>query len=154
VILNNGNLRLQAGDVILAGADCAEDFDISDGRLAEPGTVMVLDDNGAVRPSEQAYDARVAGVVSGADRFRPAVILDRRHNGVTRAPIALMGKVFCKVDARDAPVAVGDMLTTAATPGHAMKVDDPTRAFGAVIGKALGGLAEGQGLIPVLIALR
>jgi hypothetical protein len=46
------------------------------------------------------------------------------------------------------------MLTTSPTPGHAMKVDDPLRAFGAVIGKALRPLSTGRGLIPILIALQ
>jgi hypothetical protein len=116
--------------------------------------VMVLDDGGAIRPSEWAYDKRVAGVISGAGSLRPGIVLDRRHDGTPRAAIALIGKAFCKVDARVSPIEVGDMLTTSATPGHAMKADDSTRAFGAVIGKALGGLAVGQGMIPVLIALQ
>ena len=37
---------------------------------------------------------------------------------------------------------------------YAMKADDPRKAFGAVIGKALRPLGEGQGLIPILIALQ
>jgi hypothetical protein len=65
-----------------------------------------------------------------------------------------MGKVFCKVDAQFGAVAVGDLMTTSPTPGHAMKAADPTRAFGAVIGKALGPLVEGQRLIPILVALQ
>jgi hypothetical protein len=35
-----------------------------------------------------------------------------------------------------------------------MKATDPGRAFGAVLGKALGSLKEGQGLLPVLVALQ
>jgi hypothetical protein len=35
-----------------------------------------------------------------------------------------------------------------------MKACDPFRGFGAVIGKALRPLAEGRGLIPVLVALQ
>jgi hypothetical protein len=35
-----------------------------------------------------------------------------------------------------------------------MKATDPGRAFGAVIGKALGPLQEGRGLIPILVALQ
>jgi hypothetical protein len=35
-----------------------------------------------------------------------------------------------------------------------MKVTDPTRAFGAVIGKALRPLDRGTGLVPLLIALQ
>jgi hypothetical protein len=68
-------------------------------------------------------------------------------------PLALNGKVFCKADAVYAPIAVGDLLTTSSTRGHAMKASDATRAFGAVIGKALQPLAEGQGLIPMLVTL-
>jgi hypothetical protein len=49
---------------------------------------------------------------------------------------------------------VGDLLTTSPTPGYAMKADDPFKAFGAVIGKALRPLKEAQGLVPILIALQ
>ena len=69
-------------------------------------------------------------------------------------PIALMGKVYCKVDAQYAPIDVGDPLTTSASPGHAMKALDPNRSFGAVIGKALAPAAEGQSLIPILVSLQ
>ena len=65
-----------------------------------------------------------------------------------------MGKVYCKVDADHAPIKVGDLLTTASTPGHAMKATDALRAFGAVIGKALQPLQSGTGLVAVLVALQ
>jgi hypothetical protein len=35
-----------------------------------------------------------------------------------------------------------------------MRADDRVKAFGAVIGKALRPQADGQGLIPILIALQ
>jgi hypothetical protein len=66
----------------------------------------------------------------------------------------LLGKVYCKVDAGRGAIEIGDLLTTSPTPGHAMKADDPLKAFGAMLGKALGPLAEGRGLIPILIALQ
>jgi hypothetical protein len=151
----NGNI-LATGDVILIGADCAEDFEIDGSCMseAEPGTVMVLDDDGGLRPSAMAYDKRVAGVVSGAGNCRPGIILDRQADRSNRCPLALVGKVFCKVDATSEPVSVGDLLTTSATPGHAMRLADPLQAFGAVLGKALRPLKEGCGLIPVLVALQ
>jgi hypothetical protein len=65
-----------------------------------------------------------------------------------------MGTVFCQADASTGPIGLGDMLTTSSTEGHAMKVTDPIRAFGAVLGKALGELRSGCGLIPVLVALQ
>jgi hypothetical protein len=69
-------------------------------------------------------------------------------------PLALLGKVFCKVDAQYSPIEVGDLLTTSPTIGHAMKADDPLKAFGSVIGKALRPLQAGRGMIPILVALQ
>ena len=62
--------------------------------------------------------------------------------------------MHCWVDAAYAPVEVGDLLTTSATAGHAMRVGDPRQAFGSVIGKAMGSLSKGTGLVPVLVALQ
>ena len=147
-----GRLTLRGGDVILANADCAEDFDIVGD--CDPGTVMVFTDNGALRASGTEYDRRVAGVVSGAGGYRPAIIMDRPEPVPGRFPIALVGKVFCKVEASTHPVRFGDLLTTSAVPGHAMTAVDPARAFGSVIGKSLGVLASGAGLLPILVALQ
>jgi hypothetical protein len=142
------------GDIRLTNADCAEDFNIGSDFAVDPGTVMVLGEEGALIPSQQAYDKRVAGVVSGAGSYKPGIVLDKQQTGSNRQPIALLGKVYCKVDATYAAIAVGDLLTTSPTAGHAMKADDRAQAFGAVIGKALRALKEGNGLIPVLIALQ
>jgi hypothetical protein len=142
------------GDVRLTNADCAEDFDIANADLVEPGTVMVLGDDGALQPSQSAYDKRVAGVVSGAGNCKPGIVLDKQVSQSNRKPVALLGKVYCKVDANFASVEIGDLLTTSPTPGHAMKTTDPSKAFGAVIGKALRALNGGQGLIPILVALQ
>jgi hypothetical protein len=81
-------------------------------------------------------------------------VLDRRERAQNRKSIALLGKVYCKVDAAYSPIEVGDLLTTSPTRGHAMKAADPLKAFGAVIGKALRPLEIGHGLIPILIALQ
>ena len=146
---------LVTGDIKLTdGADCAEDFDISSAEQIEPGTVMVLNQEGVLQRSQQPYDKRVAGVISGAGGYKPGIVLDRQEMRANRLPVALLGKVYCKVDAQFGAIEVGDLLTTSATPGHAMKAGDPIRAFGTVIGKALRPLHEGQGLIPVLVALQ
>ncbi len=143
---------VSASDVVLTGADCAEEFGCLDGPV-EPGSVVELTDDGRLRQSTAPYSKRVAGVVSGAGSYRPGVVLDRRPDEQDRVPIALVGKVYCKVDATECPVEVGDLLTTSATAGHAMKATDAGRAFGAVIGKALSPLSGGSGLIPVLVGL-
>lgn len=148
-----GNVTV-SGDVVLTGADCAEEFDTAETVNIEPGTVMVIDQDGTLRQSQHAYDKRVAGVISGAGRYRPGLILDKQTSQDNRVPVALVGKVYCKVDAQYAAIEVGDLLTTSPTLGHAMKADDPFKAFGSVIGKALRPLETGQGLVPILIALQ
>jgi hypothetical protein len=141
-------------DVQLTGADFAEDFQVEASESIEPGMVMVLDENGVLRPSDQSYDRKVAGVISGAGDYRPGLILDRHKSSEGRLPLALVGKVYCKVDAAYGAIEVGDLLTTSPTPGHAMRASDPLKAFGAVVGKALRPLHVGEGLIPILVTLQ
>jgi hypothetical protein len=142
------------GDIMLASADCAEEFETDQPVEIEPGTVMVIDKETRLQPSTEPYDRKVAGVVSGAGDCRPGIVLGKKHEQKNRIPVALVGRVYCKADAKYSPIEVGDMLTTSFTPGHAMKVTEPTRAFGAVIGKALAALNEGEGIIPILVALQ
>jgi hypothetical protein len=141
------------GDVILRNADCAEEFTVADPELAQPGTVMVIGEDGRAVPCASPYDHRVLGVVSGAGDFRPALLLDRQ-GGPARRPIALVGKVWCRVDAGHGAIRPGDLLTTSSTPGHAMRASDGTRAPGAMIGKALAALDAGWGTIPILAILQ
>jgi hypothetical protein len=148
-----GNVEV-TGDIRLVNADIAEDFASAATSTVEAGTVMVLDVEGELSESTTPYDKRVAGIVSGAGEYKPAIILDRHASLHDRVPVALMGKVVCNVDADESPIEVGDLLTTSSYPGHAMKAIDPARAFGAVIGKALRPLASGRGKIPVLVALQ
>jgi hypothetical protein len=143
-----------SGDILLNNADCAEDFDIAEKDEIEPGTVVIIEEEDKLQQSSKAYDKRVAGVVSGAGYCKPGIILDKKKSKNKRVPVALVGKVYCKVDADYSEIRVGDMLTTSKTDGHAMKVQDPLKAFGAVIGKALRPLKTGKGLIPILVALQ
>lgn len=92
----------------------------------------------------------MAGVIAGAGDLKPAIVLQRIET-CKRTPIALIGKTFCKVDASFGSIKAGDLLTTSSTPGHAMKAVDYTRATGAILGKALQHLENGQGLIPILV---
>jgi hypothetical protein len=148
-----GNI-VATGDVRLAGADCAEEFGLEEGQILEPGTVMVIGNEERLRACMDAYDTKVAGVLSGAGNCKPGIILGKHASSHNWMPLALTGKVYCKVDAQYAPIALGDLLTTSPTPGHAMKATNPLRAFGAVIGKALRPLTQGQALIPILVALQ
>jgi hypothetical protein len=148
-----GDVKVTGDIQFINAADCAEDFDIADAQVFEPGTVMVPGKGGALQQSQNAYDKRVVGVVSGAGEYRPGLVLDKQPRP-ERQPIALLGKVYCKVDAEYAAIEVGDLLTTSPTPGHAMRASDPTAAFGAVIGKAMEPCHRDRGLIAILVALQ
>jgi hypothetical protein len=148
-----GNVEI-TGDLNMTNGDCAEDFDVIDVLSSEPGTVMVLGVEGALVQCSVPYDKRVAGVISGAGDYRPGITLDKQPSRANRVPIGLLGKVYCKVDAQYGPIDVGDLLTTSPTAGHAMKADDPLKAFGSVLGKSLRPLSSGQGLVPILITLQ
>jgi hypothetical protein len=144
----------EKGDIFLNNADCAEDFDIFEPANAEPGTVMVISDEGKLQQSTKTYDKKVAGVISGAGDYKPGLVLDNKQFKFGRRSISLIGKVYCKVEAESSAIEVGDLLTTSSTPGHAMKAIEPLKSFGSVIGKALRPLSAGRGMIPILIALQ
>lgn len=140
------------GDIEFLNADVAEEFEVHAAHVDEvlPGTVMVLEESGRLMPCSEPYDSRVVGIVAGAGHLRPGIVLDK-NGGRNRRAIALVGKTYCRVDAGAGTIRVGDMLTTSPRKGHAMRASDRVQAFGAVIGKALEGLSEGVGLIPVLV---
>jgi hypothetical protein len=152
-VLITGNLTTD-GDIFLPGADCAEQFEVANLTGVDPGTVMVMNEVGALEPGRLPYDRMVAGVVSGAGSYKPALILNRHASDADEVPIALVGRVYCKVDSQYAAIRVGDLLTTSPTPGYAMKADDPAKAFGAIVGKALKPIETGRGLIPILVTLQ
>jgi hypothetical protein len=142
---------------ILGGADLSERFDVMGEPELEPGTVVSIDPahEGKLLVSSEPYDHRVAGIVSGAGGVQPGMLMG--HDGTVASgahPVALTGRVYCRVTASNGPIAPGDLLTTSPKPGYAMRVDDPARAQGAVIGKAMGSLASGEGLVLVLVGLQ
>ncbi len=142
---------------ITGGADLAEPFPVADGVLARQGMVLAIDPHqpGALRLADRAYDRRVAGVVSGANGVRPGMTMSQAGSPADGdVPVALTGRVYVWVDASYGAVEPGDLLTSSDTPGHAMKVTDYERAHGAVIGKAMSGLATGRGLVLVLVGLQ
>jgi hypothetical protein len=150
-----GNINL-VGDIRFSSnlADCAEEFDLAAAAECEPGAVMVLDEDGLLRPATVAYDTRAVGVVSGAGTYRPGIVLGADEGKSRRVPVAMIGKVFCKVDASYGAIRPGDFLTTSPTPAHAMKVLDPERAIGAIVGKALAACPSGRRLVPMLVTLQ
>jgi hypothetical protein len=141
---------------ITGGSDFSENFDIQTPD-AQPGMIVSIDPAhpGELAVSAHAYDHAVAGIVSGAGGVKPGMLMGQRGSKADgRHPVALTGRVYCLVDAGNGAVQPGDLITTSNTPGHGMKATDPARAQGAVIGKAMTGLASGQGLVLVLVSLQ
>jgi hypothetical protein len=68
--------------------------------------------------------------------------------------VALTGRVCVQADASNGPIKPGDLLTTSSTAGRAMKVTDHVRAQGAILGKAMSSLSEGNGMVLVLVTLQ
>ena len=145
-----------SGDIVLNNADFAEDFDIQPAiaKKVEKGTVMVFTETGSLKECDHNYDPKVAGVISGAGKYKPGIVMDKQEDSENRLPVALSGKVMVKADASSAPIQIGDLLTTSSLKGHARKVTDASQALGAVIGKAMSGLDEGTGMISMLVALQ
>jgi len=139
---------------INGGSDLSEQFDIETG--AEPGSVVCIDPEkpGKLVVSTKAYDRTVAGIVSGAGGVKPGMMMGQDGTMADGdLPVALSGRVYCRVDASQGAIQPGDLITTSDVPGCGMKVADYSRAHGAIIGKAMTRLDSGQGLILVLVSL-
>ena len=149
-----------AGDAQIDGNIAAKYQDVAEwvrtADHASRATVVVIDGAAPnqVVTASQPYDTRVAGVVSE----RPGVLLGEA--GEDKAKVAHSGRVKVKVDARYGAVAIGDLLVTSPTAGHAMRsapVDlggMQVHRPGTLLGKALEPFPEGQGEILVLLMLQ
>lgn len=148
---------------ITGGSDLAEPFDVSPSEETEthpmPGMLVVIDPRnpGKLRVATEPYDRKLAGAISGANGLSPGMMM--KAEGSVHAegehPVALVGRVWCYADASTAAIAPGDLLTTSATPGHAMRVgDDADVPRGCILGKAMTPLNDGSGLVLVLVNLQ
>jgi len=171
----NGDVHAD-GTYTSPAADFAEMIAVSSGALTvEPGDVMVIDPNNprSTVKSAQPRSTLVAGIYSTkpgfvgserdwdkpmesnalaqAEKESGTYTLDDMAKEFNEIPLAVMGIVPCKVSAENGPIRPGDLLVTSGTPGHAMRDDNPR--VGTVVGKALGSLNSGTGLIKVLVTL-
>lgn len=154
---NEGRIWTEAL-TITGGSDLSESFNICEAAPLEPGMVVCIDPAkpGDLILSREPYDPTVAGIISGAGGVKTGMLMGQAGSIADgKHPVALTGRVYCWVDAdAGGPVRPGDLLTTCATAGHAMKAADRDRAFGAVIGKAMTSLESGRGLVLVLVSLQ
>jgi cytoskeletal protein CcmA (bactofilin family) len=148
-----GNLTV-TGNIAAKYQDVAEWVESSQALAA--GTVVILDHtkSNQVIASSQAYDTRVAGVISS----QPGITLG--ENGAGKVLVATTGRVKVKVDASAGPIQVGDLLVTSEKEGVAKKSEPlnlggvQIHRPGTLIGKALEPLAKGTGEILVLLSLQ
>jgi hypothetical protein len=152
IIVRDATVRVLT---ITGGADIAEPFQMSSDDIPK-GAVVVIDEEhpGHLKLSTDAYDKRVAGIVSGANGVKPGINLHQEGLLEGGQNVALSGRVYVQADAAFAVIKPGDLLTTSETPGHAMKVTDHAKAQGAILGKAMTGLKEGKGMVLVLVTLQ
>jgi len=148
----NGNVKAD-GTITGGGADFAEliALDASQGS-AEAGDVLVISPevDRAVALSTSPNSTAIAGVYS----TEPGFIGGGGAEDVApnRIPVAIVGIVPVKVSAENGPIKRGDLLTSASLPGYAMKATQILP--GAILGKAMGELQSGTGVIEVLLLLK
>jgi hypothetical protein len=154
---NVGLEALQQGDVVVIAG------------VSQPviGQIPVID----VRKASASYETGVAGIVDQAYvPERAAVRAASREEDYTDAgfvalsseegvapggylSIVTLGAYrWVKADATYGAIQPGDLIVTSPTAGHAMVASDPK--VGTLLGKALGSLSTGQGLIPLLVTLQ
>lgn len=144
---------------ITGGSDLSEQFNIlpAGDTTSRPGMVVCIHPQrvGELVVSSRPYDKTVAGVVSGAGGVKPGMLMGQQGTKADgHSPVALTGRVYVLCDASSGAIEPGDLLTTSAVAGHAMKAADHGRAQGAILGKAMSGLGEGRGLVLVLVSLQ
>jgi len=152
--------NLNATGAITGGTINAKYQDVAEwvqsSQQLSAGTVVVLDHtkSNQVIASSQAYDTRVAGVIS----LQPGITLG--EDGAGKVLVATTGRVKVKVDATAGPIQVGDLLVTSDKEGVARKSEPLSLGGvqihrpGTLIGKALEPLNKGTGEILVLLSLQ
>ncbi len=131
--------------------NAAEMFESDGEEYISPGDILIASPQGNAKlaRTQKEYDTRVCGIVSS----QPVLIFNNTNEDSKKLfPVALAGKVLCKVDARNNPVKPGDLIVTSSTPGCGMKGKiDSFEKIGSVVGKALESLDEGISTIFVFI---
>jgi hypothetical protein len=138
------------------GADFAEAFSVKGASTSyAAGDVLTIDQSATRRltRSSHPYSTLVAGIYS----TKPGVLASPYAMDQTLKsdiPLAVVGVVPCKVTTANGAIHPGDLLVTSAKQGFAMRGTDKNKMVGAVLGKALEPLPNGDGIIQVLVTLQ
>jgi len=157
ITFQDGTTQSTAYTGVTCGGDYAESVDIAgDRKNYEPGDVLVIgaESGSDVLKSAEPYSTLVAGIYS----TKPGVVGRRQTTdpkiSTTEVPMAMVGIVPTKVSAENGSIMRGDLLVTSSMVGYAMKGTERSKMLGAVLGKALGNLDSGTGVIEVLVTLQ
>jgi hypothetical protein len=157
ITFQDGTVQSTAWTGTTCGGDYAESVDVSGDRTHyEPGDVLVIDPaaEGNFLKSVEPYSTSVTGIYSTKPGLVGRRQLTDKSQMKDEVPMAMVGIVPTKVSAENGPIKPGDMLVTSSTLGYAMNGTDRSRMLGAVIGKALGHLDSGTGVIEVVVTLQ
>jgi hypothetical protein len=116
------------------------------------GDVLVIDAQGKVKRSDQANSKAVAGVYAPPPVAAGAAYTVDSAAVESQISVALWGVVPTKVTTTSGPIQPGDLLVTS-TNGQAMKAGE-NPVPGTILGKALGSVSYGTGVIDVLVVLQ
>ena len=156
---NSGDSRIITDEIeIRGGSDLSEMFDVTDDEAAiVPGLLVSLDPRnpGKLRICNEAYDKKLAGIISGANGIKPGILMGQ-ENTIAHGDelVTLSGRVYVKANTSNGAIKVGDAITSSDISGEAMRVTKKKKARGAIVGKALTGLDQESGYILVLVNLQ
>jgi hypothetical protein len=153
----DGTTQSTAWTGTTCGGDYAESVDVTGDRTHyEPGDVLVIDEGleGNFLKAAEPYSTSVTGIYSTKPGLVGRRQLTDKSHMKDEVPMAMTGIVPTKVTAENGPIKPGDLLVTSSRLGYAMKGTDRNKMLGAVIGKALGHLDSGVGMIEVVVTLQ
>ena len=143
-LLDMGSNNVVTSGLFQGTATSAQYADLAENYLADKdyefGTVLEIGGDSEVTEA-QLESTKIAGVVSK----NPAYLMNSNCEGKHVVPVALQGRVFCKVTGE---IRKGDMLVSA---GNGLAMATTNVKLGAVIGKALQDFTGKTGLIEVLV---
>jgi hypothetical protein len=161
LVKNGGAEPLECGDVVeIIGSDQAINGDIP---VIVVQKTQSTDSHAVLGPVDCAVMLNPVEELSGETklparlRYSTPQFYVHKTNGVISPGgygrvVTLGSYKMIKVDATFGAILPGDLLVSSPNSGYAMASDNPK--IGAVIGKSLGTLSQGSGVIPVLIQSR
>lgn len=127
-------------NTVFAKATSAQYADLAEMYVADadyaPGTVVEFGGNFEITQTTSSCSTAVAGIIS----TNPSYLMNSTQSGDHVLPVALTGRVPCRVQG---PVKKGDVLISSDTPGVAQRIGVNWQP-GCTIGKAMENIAAGE----------